>query len=112
MDYSLEFPHIFKTKCIIKLDRVKTEIQTDEKPTPTSPDRRTTRSKAKKILCEWVKVRSGYYKGDLAYLESIEDDTAIISILPRINYTTLESESNSNSKLRPTAKPFDANEIK
>lgn len=114
MDFKREFPQIFDKTLVIKLDKINSVVSEQQKLCSL---RRNTRSKnhQQNQTIEWARVKSGYYKGDLAQIQCTTNQTnksncMTVHIFPRINHDTFAIET--SSKRRPIPKSLDLDTIK
>lgn len=97
MDYEKEFPHIFNRKLCIKSNRIKLNSVVNE---PARVTRSSKKEKNKKI--EWVRVKNGVYRGDIARVLLFDEKNSQVHVelFPRND----SEHSATGSKRRPPLK--------
>lgn len=116
-----DFRYIFERKVCIKLNRVVINECNDTKkdgPKTAQPQHlRVTRSrKIQNLHTDWARISKGIYKGDIARVESLDNDSGLVwlKIFPRIDWDTFFSDGTEKefSKRRPPPKLFDPNDTR
>lgn len=115
MNFQAEYPEFFEKKVVIALTRLKINKIEKINNIAHPSDSRVTRSKRRENnVIEWVRILNGFYKNDIAFVESMNESEANVKLFPRINYSSIQSngEQDGVCKRRPLQRAFDIDEIR